>query len=356
MSLLTIVLSGTARAWSCEGTGCNPCPMADGDQLTYHINTNDFTTTQAAAVEDGANAWDAGPTRVLRDADWDFIRGSDTGSDGFTGNGTNNVRMKPDTWFDETGTLGTTSFIEVACVRIESDLTLNESTPWVTANPSSTANGYFSMKYTATHEFGHMLGFADINEPEATMHLVYTGSGDIGGQARIAEDDFVGLRTMKPGTSTGTNLMIGKYSTTLQSPVTGSTLEVWTTTNTAEDNGIWTACPGDSISTFNGPQPINAYVTGSVSPVSSVVVRWTLSSDSACFSGTEYVVGTRTVTLGIGLTYETLPSSSWSIPSGTPAGNYYLCAKIDPDGAVTETSEADNVLRSEKLFEVASCG
>lgn len=46
------------------------------------------------------------------------------------------------------------------------------------------------------------------------------------------------------------------------------------------------------------------------------------------------------------------PTTDWFFLSIIPEGFYYVCVKVDVDDQYQETSEVDNVLRSEKLFYV----
>jgi hypothetical protein len=79
---------------------------------------------------------------------------------------------------------------------------------------------------------------------------------------------------------------------------------------------------------------------------------WRVSTN-ACFDGigTEYTVGTKTQLLGPNTPFSTGPTS-WDL-SGVPvAGGYHVCAKIDANDSITETSEVDNQLWSDGTITV----
>jgi hypothetical protein len=43
---------------------------------------------------------------------------------------------------------------------------------------------------------------------------------------------------------------------------------------------------------------------------------------------------------------------TYDVPPATPTGTYKLCAEVDPGDAISETSETDNDLKSERDFTV----
>ena len=88
----------------------------------------------------------------------------------------------------------------------------------------------------------------------------------------------------------------------------------------------------------------------------SPVVKWWLSADDTCnFGSPDYFVGSRTPTLCSG-TPALLHPNPYDF-TGVPAGDYKLCAYIDPDDLISETnaSDSDNDLGSEALVTILDC-
>lgn len=84
-------------------------------------------------------------------------------------------------------------------------------------------------------------------------------------------------------------------------------------------------------------------------------ISWRVSNNT-CFdgSGTEYTINIRSVTIGPNLPFS-IDSLTWNLnTSGVPAGSYHVCAMIDYDEAITESSEADNTLWSEGSITVVN--
>lgn len=70
------------------------------------------------------------------------------------------------------------------------------------------------------------------------------------------------------------------------------------------------------------------------------VTRFYLSLNSV-FDGTDTLIGSRDVpALDVGAT--SAGSTTATIPASTPAGNFYVIVRVDADGSVAETSEANN--------------
>lgn len=354
MTLLLGWMGGEALAWECQ-TNCG-CDWADGSQLTYHININDFSTLGQDAIEEGADAWDAGAGEIVRGADWDFVRGSDITSDGVSGNFVNEVYKKPSSFFEAIGegsAAGMTIITHLGCGRKDADVIFNEGHTYTSKVPSEASGGAKSIGAVAIHEFGHVLGLEHNDETQAAEVAAMNtkgGEADIAGKYRINEDDYLGLVEAKGDSSTGKNLMLQRYwkPSTLES----SAFEVWADPNLVYE-GTWEGCPATTIAANNGPDAILAVIVGT--STQSPLIQWKLSSDTDCFSGTEYSLGTRTPTISPNEPYPVLPAGGYYIPSIVPPGTYYLCAMIDPGDQISESSENDNIIRSEWLFEVLSC-
>ena len=213
---------------------------------------------------------------------------------------------------------------------------------------------------TAIHEFGHILGLdhcdqtgADCVSGPTNLAMMHSlgAEADVAGKYRLNEDDYVGLTNAKPDSSTGKNLMLQRFRV-FSGAAAASPAEVWTSQHLVYE-GDWAACPGDTIPQGEGPFEIMAIINGT--STQSPIIEWRLSADTDCFSGTEYTLGARNPTISSNTPYPVEPSGGWNVPSGTPPGLYYVCAKIDPDDDIAETAEGDNEIRSELTFEVLSC-
>lgn len=352
LALPLVALAMPAAAWECKVyTNCCCCGWQYGSTRAFKINTNDFTAAGADEIAGAAFAWNAGSIHITRGATWSWTR-TDVTVDGTIGNGENNVRKKDDTWFTNQGysanALAGTNRVEGsgldACTTVEADITYRESLTYSTSLPSQNPPNS-SIGQIAVHEFGHALGFIHEDTVEAAMNSSYPAGGDLGEVGYLLhEDDYVGLTNAKSGASTGKTLALSKFRAT----TAGDTQEVWT--DGAEIGNDWDGRAGDTITAANGPTEILAVIVGT--GTESPVIEWTLDPGSVCFSGTEYSLGTRTPSISANTPYPVSPNSGYVIPAGTPVGTYKLCAKIDSTNSISETTEVENIVRSDKDFEV----
>jgi hypothetical protein len=332
--LLLCVSAASALAWNWDSV-----EAPNGDDLTYHICDGNFTAAEEDEIDFAANSWDAGAGEAMRGAIWNFIRGSDNAA-GTCGPDDNDdeVYMRSLTWFNNNGIGAFIAF----CWNDDNDIDLlfRSDQSWVTTVPSSTAPGSLSIGQTALHEWGHALGFNHESTVIATMNPSYPNGGDISAHKyRPHEDDYAGLVANRPDSSTGRNLMLGRYY------LSGG--EQWDSKTAS-----WTVCD-EIVSDPDGPEEIFAIIHGTASQ--SPWVEWWLSADTDCDNGTRYDVGSRQPTIGSGTPYLIHPNPYDF--RGVPAGDYYLCAEIDPDDLISETntSDSDNDLRSEVTVTVQDC-
>lgn len=76
-------------------------------------------------------------------------------------------------------------------------------------------------------------------------------------------------------------------------------------------------------------------------------------ADTTCSSGP--VLGTASPYIGANAPFPVTPSGGYALPLNIAPGNYNVCARIGATAAIAETSELDNVIRSERLLNVHTC-
>ncbi len=349
MSPIWMVVQAEAHNCTMYAGGC---VEPGGNSSTYRINVDDFTAAEESEIELAAEGWDAGSGEVNRGADWHFLRGGDVHSDGFRGDFTNTVRMKPPSFFNGQGmdTLGQAStligMVGMQYVILETDISFKDTVNWTTTVESVCSGSEKSLGQAALHEFGHALGRDHEDDWIATMNSAHPAGGDISAtKYRINEDDFLGLKLSKPGSSTGKNFMLSKFGDFLDNGVE----ELWD--GLGDDASLFSCgCPGQVV---NPAAEIAALITGSVGTQHNVDVQWRLDPVGPCWSGTEYLIGSTSVSIGVNNPTFVRQDTFVTVPN-VPAGDYYLCAKIDADDSESETSESDNLVRSEKAFTISN--
>ena len=342
IALALLAAPATAYQWDFD-----EAPI--GDEMTIHLCLGSFTPAQVTQIFQGADAWQAGDGQVLRGARWTYTRGPDR-AEGSCGpdNGYNEVHAQDDGWFadhDAAGVLATTMNDDVSRSS-EVDFVWNtlREPDWSARKPSKTPDGDRSLGMIALHEFGHGLGFNHDNSWIAVMNSSYPNGGDLGGKYRPHSDDYAGIADQRPHTSEGTNFLLGKHVVEPNDP--GDSIEAW---NVATD--AWTVCR-DTLDGGDGPEAIYAAVHDTGGP-RTVDVAWRLSDDPHCFHGAEHEVAREAIELGVGAPLLLQPAT-WDF-SAVPAGDYHLCAKIDPGNSFAEVQEDDNRVRSEALVTVEDC-
>ena len=344
-ALATLGLPRSALAWNWD-SGYAP----SGDSLTWHLCDNDFTANEESEITWAADGWDAGSGEAMRGAIWDFVRGSDHSSGCARDNNEDEVYMEDATWFTIVGYGASKAvcFCDDGDGLDDRDIVFKSSVSWTTLVPSAAADTDTSIGQVALHEFGHLLGFLHDNTKIATMNPGGSApnSGDISGHKyRPHEDDYVGLTVNRPDSSTGRNLMLGRFVEDGDQ----DGWEVWTSPSPSP----WTVCDG-IVNSPSGPDRIYGIIHGTA--CQDPVVKWWLSADTTCNWGSpDYLVGTKTPHLCSGTPYLLHPDPYDF--RGVPPDDYYLCAYIDPADVISETNagDSDNDLRSEGLVTVQDC-
>lgn len=343
--MIVIVVASTAWAYTWDSV-----EAPTGNTMTIQLCESNFTAAQVTQIFTAANAWRSGTGELIRGANWTYVRGVDRTAGSCTvGNNYNEIMMRDSTWFANHGATAAlaVTYNYAVSVSSEVDFVFNSTYTWVNDFPSRVSPGSYSIGQVALHEFGHGLGFNHQDVFIATMNGAYPNGGELAGNYRPNEDDYVGIRTERPHTSTGVNLLLNKFVENTPP----NSKEVWNS-NLGPFANPWQVCDYLVDPTLDGPEAIYAIIhetSGTVTPE----VRWKLSADTTCFSGLEYTVGTRFPGLTSNTPYLIQPNSYDF--RGVPAGPYYVCARIDPGALVTETSESDNDLRSEVTLEVIDC-
>lgn len=319
-----------------------------GSSMTVHLCDGNFGDAKILAIFAAADAWKAGTGEILRGATWSYVRGTDrsAGSCDY-GNGYNEIYSRDATWFGDRGLDEAQAWTRNDDVTdsTEVDFVLNSGLTWTATIPSGTPLSEASIGQIALHEFGHGLGFNHNDTFLAVMNSYYPYGGELGGMYRPNEDEYVGIHTERPHSSTGINLLLNKFAFDTSTDLAD---EVWDSTA----GGRWGVCDYLIDPDIDGPEGINAVIYEQSGAV-SVEVRWQLSEDITCFSGLEYTVGTRFPSIGSNTPYTVQPTDYDF--RGVPAGNYYMCARIDPLGYFSESSESDNDIRSEVQVNVQDC-
>jgi hypothetical protein len=312
-----------------------------GNTGTYHIVVADFASAEENDIELGAQAWLAGSGRVLRGADFEWVRGSDDTNGGARCNFNNEVYMQDQSYFDAHGWSGD---IARTTTCDDTDIIFNSDKTWCTNTPSGCTSGY-SMRAVAAHEFGHRIGFQHEDDNIATMNHLYPNGGDIGKgwYYDINEDDYVGLCDHKSDSSTGANLGLSRWKWVPDSydgmaDDDEKAEEVWVSPDRSFDR---------SSDTWIGATPNDILAVNTGTTTEHPLVKWVLVTAPYCGVGsTEYQIGTVTPGLSANLPFAIGPSS-WALADTVPTGDYYLCAWIDAGQTISETNEGDNSVASE---------
>ncbi len=318
-----------------------------GPNFNYHVCTDDFTSAEESEIELGANAWDAGADEILRGANVNVWRDSDrtiaSGQTCSSGNGFDEVYARPEAWLSQHFCGNALACTLPGLPFPDTDIIFNDSLPFCTETPSHPdCDGEFSIGQTMVHEIGHKIGFIHENDNIATMNENYPSGGDINRtKYRIHEDDSVGLQAHKGDSSTGRNLMIQRFGYDGD----GEADETWVSNSTYDkSSSVW--------SQGGAPEFVQAIIEGTSTQSPLIQWRVEVSTSAECWDGigTEYVVGSRTPTIGPNIPYEVSPTL-WNF-TNVPVGTYKLCAMIDADDAITETAEGDNKMRGEMIVTV----
>lgn len=351
--LAGIFASSAALAYdNCLNAPGGVCPAVCGEIISgssqdYRIEASGFTSTQIDQIVIGANMWAAGPSEIMRGADWHFTRGADVTTGAFL-NGRPEVFARDLAWrtthFADPTAPGVSHMTFAGCSRTSMDMVLQTEMLAGTGSPNNYKNSRpsvgnqddHSLAQIVAHEFGHWFG---LDHEDAFISLMNSKSpcgGDIGAAFRINENELVALQEFKPDGSTGNNILLSKFSMSNINPPPKAFLFEPNYTEKGR---------GDC---FNAGELSSAKiqaVTLSTSTVSGVVVQWSLSPDDNCSDNNNIFSGSNTgLVLAMG-SPSSFQANTICVPTNAPIGVYRLCVTIDPNNAISETSESDNTIR-----------
>jgi hypothetical protein len=367
--VIGVVLTPTAWGYDCLTKGewdpdCGSTCIAEivpSGGMTWHV-VGDFTADQEAAINRGANAWDAGSGEVLRGAEWDYVRGSDESFIALDGEP--DVITEPDSWFPSSDMIAATMYYfggaEGCGAWDDAVIVFNEDDDWDALElPNRAAEDYYSMECAAAHEWGHVLGLDHEDDGVATMVSTYPPACDAGNKLRIGEDDYNALRTYQPDSSTGDNVYLAKFNV-YDSSGPMYLQEVWDNSPVTRDplteeyvRGHWRACQGETYAVSFLIEPILASTTSTTTTLYGVDVEWWLApGGQSCFNVYGVMIGDMTGNLTVGAPTELVCPDDWVVPAAQATGDYKVCARIDPGDEVSETSEIDQVVVSDRVFHI----
>jgi hypothetical protein len=358
---------------------CTPgCYPLDSVEVDVNFRTGDFSSAEESHIMQAIEtAWEGGSNEINRGAELEFIRVSNVSDMDHNDRTITIVREPPSFWTSEVPFAHAGRWITAhpACNAIGGDIVFNDSIVGyhpvllhpskITLTDDTSSSAAYSLGQIAIHEMGHVLGFGHHDNGSGTNSVMATGNpagGDGAGQWRIHENDFVGLTTLYPGGSTGSNLHLSKYVpelTTHADPIE-TAAEGWAHINdnqfdpleSSDSEGRWMRlgpqglCPGE---TFEIDSPLRIHLTGTQS-LSGVDVVWFLVDESTtCSLGTRHQVGSQVWSLSVN--GASVANPTLTAPSTLPNGLYFLCAEVDPNDEVAESSEgADNLIRSDQTL------
>lgn len=357
--LATLVVVSLAALPAARSYNVYPAGAAAGNSRTYHIVSGQFPASMVTAIDLAEDQWSAGGGTydMIRGGNWHFNRGADVSSGYSVGNGRSEIWDRTPSWFvglgEEAGLLAKTWRNTIECDIVFVEEVTDPEDPdyidgwdydWVDAVPSSLSSNQKSERWVTMHEFGHCFGLSHDEDNANTMNPYEHSAGDFGlGVYRIGEDESEAVRELKPHSSTGHNLALSRW--VVEAAPSYYPDEAWED-SLGED--LWIAPDGTCGFDI---EAISLHSMGT-STLSGVEVRWTLSQNTTCFDGDDIVAATDTHSaLSSNEVYPESPGN-FCVPTGTAAGEYYVCARVDPDGEVSEVSEADNTVRSERRFTV----
>ncbi|MEZ4234606.1 MAG: matrixin family metalloprotease [Myxococcota bacterium] len=225
MTALLLALVAPASAWSTANTACSAGKNLPGNAVGWQLVnlSGHWTPAMEADIIEAAAAWDGGVGQRNRGYDWSFVNtGAGVGpihSDGMNGVGEGQQSHFILWHLLPTNAIAVTTLdIDAGCDVVEFDIEALDTTTdgwtftWTKAPPSASGESLtttFSLPAVMVHEFGHGIGFEhstllSVMERRTGSELGTEGLG-------IHEDDYVGMRSLYPNTSSGKNFTVGRW-------------------------------------------------------------------------------------------------------------------------------------------------
>lgn len=352
--ILTLTVETPAAAFECLGANpvCpNPCepPPGSSKQFEFVNLQQQFSPAQEDAIAEAAAIWNAGPGLIQRGALWEFEEGPGSCTTVSDSDGDICVVLEDDTFFQSVGLPGESAFARYRrhpwpiCNWKDGDIFFNSLYTWSTEMPDTNPPGTVSLAIAA-HEFGHVLSLAHPSSAKSVMFNA--GLVDHGRELRTTTDDGLALRTLKPGSNQGLNLSLSKFAAW---PDLGNNVEEsWGSLEDLDmldgvDDERVSVCPGHEASGDDRPSALMVSLVGTASSVSNLKIRYFLREDGSGACGGVGSIPIETVTFSVTNQTPSFPQPfDWTFDFNLPPGRYRLCAHLDFDNTVSETSEFDD--------------
>lgn len=320
LSILVISLAWPLSAAS-PAHASQPTGQTWDDDAATAIATNSFPAGSVWS-DDLQNALARWNGMVGMHFEFDPI-GDDTDGTYGLGNGTNEIVFTDN---DGTGgSLGLTSTRFRGSEMLEADTAFNNTLTWETgAHDPREVETTASFRFTIVHELGHFLGLD--HEDDQMSVVLSTASGFHGGnestRANPFPDDAAGARWLYPFPNPETDLAISNFR--------------WLSANTTGlilSTGTRTVRAGDSFATGFAFGNLG---TGTIDRFDVVVVLSTNEVISTSDRTIATATGWGTAGFYGAFTFDV------SVPVGTPSGEYFVGAILDPDNRIPEQREGNN--------------
>ncbi len=320
------------------------CPFSTGDvytssTFTFNISTNDFSGTGTAysTINQAGNYWD-GFGSPIPGTDLEVAKVGDCNvENGAWGDGYESVTAE-----DLSGIgIALTQYWCTGAVITECDIAFHNGGTWHPDLPEYGESGW-SRRPVMAHEVGHCLGFDHDNGSEDLLNSLYPSWEPIGDRVSISEGSRTGARSAYSDSSTGTDVAVAamRFGDT---PGKTEFIPFWNT-----GGG-----PQEAFAAWAGANIVRAYCLHNLGTTtqSNVTFKVYLSVDDSHIETSDVVLGTFTPSITPN-SDPYCPERTLTIPSGTVPGAYWIGAIIDPADAISETIEANNLVRDAQQFTV----
>lgn len=364
------------------------CPLeciVTMDIIKYQLQYGEFSPMELTAIRAGADAWNLGGATSI--VEGDPVWPNELTQEGVRLNDRSVVMRIPKDaflWRDIKNRRGNTPgeplavtmstiafgdydrtvFEGEGCQIISSDIILRDTNPSTSQDQYDISLNETALSDTMSHEFGHALGMnhtRQVSTMGATTPHLQIGEGwtpqDGEGVGQYDYNTMIGIASiagLKKPEKANLSLTRGLHPfgarTTYpvwRDPLPHEVLEVIG----FDDAPEWEGCPDEVLRGNDRPLGIIAHVMGS--STGSPNIKWYMGETRDSCPMSEHLVGETTVTNSGVSSAENLRPAVWRVPDSVEhEQEYYLCAVIDPDGRIAETSEFDNIIVSNRKFRI----